>query len=126
MQALRLKAKAEPVLSPSQSAPILNEPENSGPSPSTKVAMIDELPPIDLDVMLADFNWHAGGDAAALEGVLFSELQALEAANLHDIIQSEERANAVVEQIEQSIKELNHIEEWLNKYTTLLQVSWLM
>ena len=82
----------------------------------------DELPCIDLDAMLHDFNWQASGDAAALEHRLISELSALEAANVHDIIQSEERANQVVEQINVSLNELNHIEEWLLKYTRLLQV----
>ena len=38
-----------------------------------------ELPTVDLDVILKDFNWSASADAAALEASLISELQALEA-----------------------------------------------
>ncbi|KAJ3254540.1 hypothetical protein HK103_007094 [Boothiomyces macroporosus] len=38
-----------------------------------------ELPHVDLDVILSDFNWNAKGDAAALEAKLVTELQALEA-----------------------------------------------
>jgi hypothetical protein len=38
----------------------------------------DELPWIDLDIMLNDFNWQASGDASALEARLITELQALE------------------------------------------------
>ncbi|KAI8903121.1 exocyst complex component Sec3-domain-containing protein [Gorgonomyces haynaldii] len=82
---------------------------------------VEELPQIDLDLMLNDFNWQASGDAAALEERLITELQALEAANVHDIIQSEERANAIVEQIEKSLQDLGTIEQWLLKYTKLLQ-----
>lgn len=82
----------------------------------------DDLPWIDLDIMLNDFNWKASGDASALEARLISELQALEKANVHDIIQSEERANSVVQQIQYSLKELTHIDEWLITYTRLLEV----
>jgi hypothetical protein len=39
---------------------------------------ISDLPSIDLDLMLSDFNWQASGDASALEARLISELQALE------------------------------------------------
>lgn len=80
-----------------------------------------ELPSIDLDVILADFNWNAGGDAAALEASLITELQALEAANVHNIIQSESQANLVVQHIDQSLEELNQIEKWLAYYTNLLE-----
>ncbi len=38
-----------------------------------------ELPPVDLSMILSDFNWSASADAAALEASLKSELQALEA-----------------------------------------------
>jgi hypothetical protein len=38
-----------------------------------------ELPTVDLDVILKDFNWSASADAAALEASLITELQALEA-----------------------------------------------
>lgn len=71
--------------------------------------------------MLKDFNWQASGDASALEGRLVSELLALEKANVHDIIQSEERANAVMSQIEKALNELTHIDDWLDQYTRLLQ-----
>ncbi|KAJ3320672.1 hypothetical protein HDV06_005080 [Boothiomyces sp. JEL0866] len=80
-----------------------------------------ELPHVDLDVILSDFNWNAKGDAAALEAKLVSELQALEAANVHDIIQSEEQANKVVCQIDTTLQGLTQIENWLSYYTGLLE-----
>jgi hypothetical protein len=39
---------------------------------------VSELPSINLDLMLSDFNWQASGDASALEARLICELQALE------------------------------------------------
>ncbi|EGF77307.1 hypothetical protein BATDEDRAFT_91658 [Batrachochytrium dendrobatidis JAM81] len=84
------------------------------------VTAIETLPTIDLSLVLSDFNWQASGDAAALEARLFSELQALEAANVHDIIQSESQANIVVNEIEQALSELTQIDDWLSHYTSLL------
>ncbi|KAJ3042939.1 Exocyst complex component 1 [Rhizophlyctis rosea] len=79
-----------------------------------------EQPLIDLDEVLEDFNWQASGNAADLEARLTSELQALEAANVYAIIQSEEQANIVVEQLENAILQLDQIDEWLVHYTHLL------
>lgn len=45
-----------------------------------------EMPMVDLDLILKDFNWSAGSDAAALEASLITELHGLEAVmplNLH-------------------------------------------
>jgi hypothetical protein len=81
-----------------------------------------EIRAVDLGSILSDFNWI--GDAAALEATLVSELQALEAANVHDIIQSEERANGVITRVEHALQELQQIEDWLEQYTDLLQVFW--
>ncbi|KAI8916885.1 exocyst complex component Sec3-domain-containing protein [Entophlyctis helioformis] len=75
---------------------------------------------IDLGLVLSDFEWQASGDAAALEARLLSELQALEAANVHDIIQSETQANVVVDEIENALMELAQIDDWLAHYTYLL------
>lgn len=35
-----------------------------------------------IDSILCDFDWHAGGDAQALEGRLYDELAALEAVSI--------------------------------------------
>ncbi|KAI8900951.1 exocyst complex component Sec3-domain-containing protein [Globomyces pollinis-pini] len=80
-----------------------------------------DLPTIDLDEILADFNWNASGDASALEARLITELQALESANVHCIIQSESQAAVVGEHIEKSLGELLQIENWLGHYTGLLE-----
>ncbi|KAL2918232.1 hypothetical protein HK105_202159 [Polyrhizophydium stewartii] len=83
-------------------------------------AAMDAMLQIDLGLVLSDFEWQANGDAAALEERLLSELQALEAANVHDIIQSETQANIVVNEIEQALSELSQIDDWLSHYTSLL------
>ncbi|KAI9205813.1 exocyst complex component Sec3-domain-containing protein [Polychytrium aggregatum] len=72
---------------------------------------------VDLMEVLQDFNWQAGGDASDLETRLKSEVQAIEASNVHAIIQSEEQANSIVEQLERAIMELDIIDEWLSHYT---------
>ncbi|TPX63540.1 hypothetical protein SpCBS45565_g06534 [Spizellomyces sp. 'palustris'] len=79
-----------------------------------------EAPSLDMDEVLNDFNWEASGDAAALEARLISELHALEAANVHAIISSEEQANKVVSQLDHAIWELDQIDEWISRYTHLL------
>eukprot|EP00842_Homolaphlyctis_polyrhiza_P003588 jgi/Hompol1/422/HPOL_000139-RA len=71
-------------------------------------------------MVLSDFDWQASGDAAALEARLVSELQALEAANVHDIIQSEAQANIVAREIEMALSELTQISDWLSHYTYVL------
>ncbi|KAI8826808.1 exocyst complex component Sec3-domain-containing protein [Fimicolochytrium jonesii] len=77
-------------------------------------------PNIDLGEVLNDFDWEASGDAAALETRLVTELQALEAANVHAIIGSEEQANLVVDQLDHAILQLDQIDEWISHYTQLL------
>ena len=43
-------------------------------------------------------------------------------ANVHAIIQSEDQANEVVNQLETAITELKVIDDWLNHYTHVLDV----
>ncbi|KAI9327547.1 exocyst complex component Sec3-domain-containing protein [Obelidium mucronatum] len=73
-----------------------------------------------MDELLGGFNWQVNGDAADLERKLESELQALEAANVHSIIESEEQAEYVIAQIDATLNELSTIDQWLLHYTTLL------
>ncbi|KAJ3074763.1 Exocyst complex component 1 [Podochytrium sp. JEL0797] len=73
-----------------------------------------------MDHLLGGFNWQVNGDAADLEQKLESELQALEAANVHAIIESEEQAENVILQIDVTLDELKTIDAWLLHYTTLL------
>jgi hypothetical protein len=80
-----------------------------------------ELPIVDLDLILKDYDWQVSRDAEALEARLTSELLALEAANVHDIIQSEARANKIIDQIDHVLQELNSIESWIAKYTNLMK-----
>ncbi|KAI8851591.1 exocyst complex component Sec3-domain-containing protein [Chytridium lagenaria] len=78
---------------------------------------------IDLDEVLNDFSWRVSGDASDLEMRLVSELQALEAANVYALIESEDQANAVVDQIDNALSHLNYIDDWLGYYTNLLNVG---
>ncbi|KAJ3204402.1 hypothetical protein HDU82_005866 [Entophlyctis luteolus] len=73
-----------------------------------------------MDELLGGFNWQVNGDAADLEKKLETELQALEAANVHAIIESEDQAQNVLYQIDMTLNELNVVDEWLCHYTTLL------
>ncbi|KAJ3238126.1 hypothetical protein HDU77_011556, partial [Chytriomyces hyalinus] len=74
----------------------------------------------DMDELLGGFNWQVNGDAADLERKLESELQALEAANVHEIIEGEEQADQVIADIDNTLHELETIDKWLLHYTTLL------
>ncbi|KAJ3191225.1 Exocyst complex component 1 [Irineochytrium annulatum] len=82
-----------------------------------------QQPSVDLNEILADFSWQANGDSADLELKLIEELQALESANVHAIIQSEDPANAVIDQIDQALAQLNEIDDWLMHYTNMLDAS---
>jgi hypothetical protein len=59
-------------------------------------------------------------DASHLEAKLLKELEALEAANIHAIISTEDQANQIISQIDNTLKELTVIDDWLNHYTTVL------
>jgi hypothetical protein len=59
-------------------------------------------------------------DASHLEAKLLKELEALEAANIHAIISTEDQATAIIGQIDNAVKELTVIDDWLNHYTTVL------
>ena len=52
-----------------------------------------------------------------------TELKFHHQANVYAIIQSEEQANIVVEQLENAILQLDQIDEWLVHYTHVLDVS---
>jgi predicted nucleic acid-binding Zn-ribbon protein len=71
---------------------------------------------MNVEELLADFNWKASGNAAALEKRLLGELHALEAANVHAIIQSDERVRSIVDYIDKSLDELDTMESWLSLY----------
>ncbi|KAJ3159822.1 Exocyst complex component 1 [Geranomyces michiganensis] len=97
--------------------------DDDGPDRAESLMMIPmevEAPAVNLDEVLETFNWHVSGDAAALEARLLTELHALEAANVHAIISSEEQANMVVNQLDQAILHLDQIDEWISHYTQLL------
>ncbi|OBZ85134.1 Exocyst complex component 1 [Choanephora cucurbitarum] len=78
--------------------------------------MAEQASLMNVEELLTDFNWKASGNAAALEKRLLGELHALEAANVHAIIQSDERIRSIVEHIDRSLEELDSMESWLSLY----------
>ncbi|KAM3589562.1 hypothetical protein VKS41_000421 [Umbelopsis sp. WA50703] len=82
--------------------------------------MVEQTSLMNVEEMLTDFNWKASGNAAALEKRLLGELQALEAANVHAIIESDERVNTVVNHIDKALEELESMENWLLLYAAEL------
>lgn len=53
-------------------------------------------------------------DASHLEAKLQKELEALEAANIHAIISTEDQANGIIKQIDRTLKELKGIDDCLD------------
>ncbi|KAG2186053.1 hypothetical protein INT43_002491 [Umbelopsis isabellina] len=82
--------------------------------------MVEQTSLMNVEEMLTDFNWKESGNAAALEKRLLGELQALEAANVHAIIESDERVTTVVGHIERALEELESMENWLLLYAAEL------
>ncbi|KAG2189411.1 hypothetical protein INT44_004553, partial [Umbelopsis vinacea] len=85
--------------------------------------MAEQSSLMNVEEMLTDFNWKTSGNAAALERRLLGELSALEAvgiANVHAIIESDERVANVVGQIDKALEELESMENWLLLYAAEL------
>ncbi|CAG8470772.1 4105_t:CDS:10 [Ambispora leptoticha] len=80
----------------------------------------EEISLINVEELLNDFNWKETGNAAALEERLLNELAALEAANIHAMVESDDRLNAVIRQLDKAIAELDHMDQWLTLYTAEL------
>ncbi|KAI9302709.1 exocyst complex component Sec3-domain-containing protein [Cunninghamella echinulata] len=75
---------------------------------------------LNVEEILTDFNWKTSGNAAVLENRLLGELHALEAANVHAIIQSDERVQSVVERIDKALRDLDNMDSWLSLYAAEL------
>ncbi|KAI9254224.1 exocyst complex component Sec3-domain-containing protein [Sporodiniella umbellata] len=75
---------------------------------------------MNVEELLTDFNWKATGNASVLEGGLLKELHALEDANVHAIIESDDRAKSIVGHIDKSLAELDSMESWLSLYAAEL------
>ncbi|KAL1922367.1 uncharacterized protein VTP21DRAFT_9906 [Calcarisporiella thermophila] len=59
-------------------------------------------------------SWNTDGNVEVHEAKLLDELSALEAANIRAVILSDERANAVIAQIDRAVEELDRMNDWLN------------
>ncbi|CAG8618315.1 12708_t:CDS:10 [Gigaspora rosea] len=80
----------------------------------------EEISLINVSELLNDFDWKGSGNAAALEERLLNELAALEAANIHAMVESDDRVNSVIEQIDKAINELDNMDSWLSIYAAEL------
>ncbi|CAG8512919.1 2034_t:CDS:10 [Funneliformis mosseae] len=80
----------------------------------------EELSLINVGELLNDFDWKGSGNAAALEERLLNELAALEAANIHAMVESDDRIHSVIDQIDKAITELDNMDQWLSLYTAEL------
>ncbi|OZJ04682.1 hypothetical protein BZG36_02547 [Bifiguratus adelaidae] len=75
---------------------------------------------INVDELLAGFDWKGSGNADALEKKLLSEAAALEAANVHAVLQIDDRVLSVISGIDDALRELEHIDDWLSLYSAEL------
>ncbi|KAI8332221.1 exocyst complex component Sec3-domain-containing protein [Chlamydoabsidia padenii] len=82
--------------------------------------MTEKASLMNVEEILTDFNWKTSGNAAVLEKRLLGELHALEAANVHAIIQSDERVQSVVDRIDKALNDLDSMESWLSLYAAEL------
>ena len=74
-----------------------------------------------LDEVLHDLEWSIS-DGAAFEQRLFDEFLALESANVHSIIQSEEQVNELSSSLDQSISSLASMDQWFAYYNSQLRL----
>lgn len=75
-----------------------------------------------VEEMLEGFDWGMGvgsqqrGDAEAIEARLLDELNALEAANIHAFLESDDRINNVLNGIDEAMAELDNIDTHITGY----------
>ncbi|KAI9481520.1 MAG: exocyst complex component Sec3-domain-containing protein [Benjaminiella poitrasii] len=99
-----------------QEKKVQEEKERQKKAEEIQAKMAEQASLMNVEELLTDSNWKASGNAAALEKRLLGELHALEAANVHAIIQSDERVRSIVEHIDRSLEELDNMESWLSLY----------
>eukprot|EP00047_Mylnosiga_fluctuans_P024967 m.177353 g.177353 ORF g.177353 m.177353 type:complete len:850 (-) comp9970_c1_seq15:263-2812(-) len=74
----------------------------------------------DIEDVLSGHNW-AECNAEALTSRLASELEGLEAANIHAILASERQVDALIEDIDRSLEALSAIETTIDSYEGILK-----
>jgi hypothetical protein len=93
------------------------------PSPSVRSVEIDDATTLaNVEEMLEGFEWRGGG-SEQIETRLVSELQALEQASVHAIIESDDRVSLVVKHLDQALAELDQMDQMISLYKTQLNVS---
>ncbi|KAI0228545.1 hypothetical protein L0F63_005785 [Massospora cicadina] len=101
--------------------PIFNKPASSSNSTDAylpEAGREDDI--INVEELLSEFNWKAGKDAAALESSLLDELSSLETANIGAVLETDQKVEAILSQLELAINELDGIDSWLTLYKTEL------
>lgn len=80
-----------------------------------------------VEEMLEGLEWGAvahGHSADELEKRLLGELNALEAAGIHAIIESDDRVNDVVRYLDNALADLDKMDLMISLYKTHLNVSY--
>lgn len=84
-----------------------------------------------VEEMIEGFDWTASAAAGdktrsgpdAIESRLLDELAALESANIHAFLESDDRVDQVLSHIDEALKELDDIDIQLSGYRMQLNVS---
>jgi hypothetical protein len=93
------------------------------PSPSIRSIEVDEATTLaNVEEMLEGFEWRGGG-SQQIETRLAGELEALEQASVHAIIESDEQVSLVVKHLDQALAELDRMDQLISLYKTQLNVS---
>ena len=100
-------------------------------TPTAERTEVEDMTLANVEEMLEGFQWKASvGRAAAaaeqIEGRLLGELQALEAASIHAIVESDDRVATVVKHLDESIAELDRLDQLITLYKTQLNVRAVM
>ncbi|KAI5474704.1 Exocyst complex, component Exoc1 [Pseudohyphozyma bogoriensis] len=104
------------------------------PTPRKKIAAVDDLIDDDavlsnVEEMLEGFEWRGvaearrtGGKADEIEKRLVGELKALEAASIHAIMESDDRVNFVIKNLDDALAELDKLDLMIGLYKTQLNL----
>ena len=103
-------------------------------TPTVERTEVEDMTLANVEEMLEGFQWKGsvgggGGRAAAAEQIearLLGELQALEAASIHAIVESDDRVATVVKHLDESIAELDRLDQLITLYKTQLNVRAVM
>ncbi|GAA94093.1 uncharacterized protein L969DRAFT_93478 [Mixia osmundae IAM 14324] len=99
-------------------------PRPISPQPPAQASGSDDPTLTNVEEMLEGFEWRSGGKgrgaADQIEAQLVGELQALEAASIHAIIESDDRVDFVLKHIDEALAELDKMDKVFSMHKTQL------